>query len=303
MPGLVNELQQAAMNKAIAVSELLRMAKVISAKLQLPEATVWIDLELKGYTDPTIVPQYRLVRMHVRQLNPYHGWQEINIQSGELRDAICNQQVFDSVPVIESPVERIDKEGGTIGRSLSIPVEQFIRKQLPIQLQLQAQTDASAFHAILDGTRTRILEWALDLEQKGVVGEGMTFSEGEQRRAAAAPVASITIGTIENMAGTIGVNYGSQNTTAMQMSHSDFITNVRKFTTATREMLKDGPSEEVNEVRCALDEVDIEINSPEQEEGRIKKALRKVASAAVSLGTFAAQAAIKAEIGKLLSSK
>lgn len=64
MPGLVLELQRAAMDKVTPVGELLRMAKVIAVKLQLPEAMSWIDSELKGYQDPTTAPQYRFVCTH-----------------------------------------------------------------------------------------------------------------------------------------------------------------------------------------------------------------------------------------------
>lgn len=129
MPGLVLELQRAAMDKGTPVSELLRMAKVIAVKLQLPEAMNWIDSELKGYQDPTTTPQYRFVRTHVRALSPAYGWQEVNIHPEDLRDAICNQQIFESAGVIESLLERLDKEGGTIGRGLNTAAETSSEKK------------------------------------------------------------------------------------------------------------------------------------------------------------------------------
>lgn len=113
---------------------------------------------------------------------------------------------------------------------------------MPVQLQLQAQIDASAFQGILDGVRTRVLEWALGLEQRGVVGDGMTFSEGEQKRAQAGAPVNITIGSIGSMAGAIGVNFGDQHVHATQ-SQGDFLSQVRQFTNVTREMIKDVPDD------------------------------------------------------------
>ncbi len=302
MPGLVIELERAAMDKTTPESELLRMAKVIAVKLRLPEAMNWIDAELKGYQDATTLPQYRFVRTHVSARNPYYGWQDVNIQPEDLRDAICNQQLFESVSVIESLLDRLEKEGGTIGHPLNSAADEFIRKQMPVQLPLQAQIDPSAFHAVLSGVRTRVLEWALDLEQRGVVGDGMTFSEGEQQRAQAGTPVNISIGSIGNMAGAIGVHFGDLQVNATQ-NQGDFVSQVRQFSSATREMLKEAPDDEAGDVRAALAEVDEETNQQQPDEGRIKKALRKVAATVVGLGTYAAQAAITAEIGKLLASK
>jgi hypothetical protein len=41
----------------------------------------------------------------------------------------------------------------------------------------------SAVVAILDAVRTRVLDWALELESNGVLGDGMTFSSAERQAA------------------------------------------------------------------------------------------------------------------------
>jgi len=43
--------------------------------------------------------------------------------------------------------------------------------------------DKNVFTDILDQVRTRVLEWALELEQAGIVGEGVSFSPAEKARA------------------------------------------------------------------------------------------------------------------------
>src|SRR5690606_19186900 len=41
----------------------------------------------------------------------------------------------------------------------------------------------SQIHGLLDRVRNTVLEWALSLEERGITGEGMTFSNEEQRQA------------------------------------------------------------------------------------------------------------------------
>jgi len=58
--------------------------------------------------------------------------------------------------------------------------------------RIAAQVDTSKFFSILDGVRDRALDWALELENAGVTGEGMSFTLRE--REAAQSVTNIFIG-------------------------------------------------------------------------------------------------------------
>jgi hypothetical protein len=78
----------------------------------------------------------------------------------------------------------------------------------------------TSFVGILEGVRAKILDWVLALEKKGVLGEGMTFNENVQRRAAprrAAPASSIVNNHhynnsgIANVMGPDGVASGNTN--------------------------------------------------------------------------------------------
>lgn len=55
--------------------ELLRTAKLISAKLRLNDITEWVNLELNGYQDGAAIPPYRCLsggELQVR--NPVRSW-------------------------------------------------------------------------------------------------------------------------------------------------------------------------------------------------------------------------------------
>jgi len=73
MSSLVEELQRDALNSKVRVSDLLRKAKTIAVKLDLPELAAWVEKELGGYngSEP---PAYRFIRGQVKAHDPFSGW-------------------------------------------------------------------------------------------------------------------------------------------------------------------------------------------------------------------------------------
>ena len=67
--------------------------------------------------------------------------------------------------------------------------------------------------SIIDTVRTTILEWALKLEAEGIMGQGMTFSEEEKRKAAVSTEIHIT-----NFQGVLGDVADSIVTQNLQMT-------------------------------------------------------------------------------------
>jgi hypothetical protein len=57
---------------------------------------------------------------------------------------------------------------------------------------------------VLDAVRTAILDWAIEMENAGVHGEGLSFSSTEQQKAQAASTV-FNIGTIGSVTGNLGV--------------------------------------------------------------------------------------------------
>src|SRR5437867_3380698 len=75
MASLVTNLQRDILNSKKSVTEILRTAKLISAKLGLTDISNLIDCELNGYKVGSVAPDYRVVRGGALQLyNPYRGW-------------------------------------------------------------------------------------------------------------------------------------------------------------------------------------------------------------------------------------
>src|SRR5437588_640962 len=75
MPSLVTQLQKDILDSKKSVTEILRTAKVISAKLGLNDISELIEFELNGYNDIAKIPAYReMVGGRLFYFNPLRGW-------------------------------------------------------------------------------------------------------------------------------------------------------------------------------------------------------------------------------------
>ncbi len=75
MASLVTELQRDILNSKKSVTEILRSAKLISAKLGLKDISELIESELTGYNDTAKIPQYREISGGtLYYFNPVRGW-------------------------------------------------------------------------------------------------------------------------------------------------------------------------------------------------------------------------------------
>lgn len=181
MPGLILELQADALDSNVRVSDLLRKALVVSKKLGINEIEQWIQNELNGYPAHEEIPAYRNIRGQVKVFNPYHGWQPLNFGNAKHGEAFSSR-------TIGQPVSELDslKESGR-ERGLHIPFSQEITNSLmrgmSVPLQPSLHVPYTEIIGILDTVRNNLLQWALELEQRGVIGEGMTFSKEEKNAA------------------------------------------------------------------------------------------------------------------------
>jgi hypothetical protein len=84
---------------------------------------------------------------------------------------------------------------------------------------------------ILDSVRTEILNWALKLEEDGILGEGMTFSRDEQQKAATQHSVHYHIGTMTQSQ----IQHGSDNSSATLNVGTIAPEDVQKFVALLKE--------------------------------------------------------------------
>lgn len=204
MPSLITELQRDALDHRVRLSDLLRKAKTIAFKLELPEFEKWVENELNGYP-PGEVPGYRIIHGKVEYLNIVHGWYPITFRDTKTEEAFSKQRVFQCIAELESLSEV------AAGRQLQIPLsneaQQLLMQATGCDEQMAVRIPSTAVVGVLDAVRNALLEWSLKLEKAGVLGEGMSFSD-EERWKAHETGTVFHIGTIGTFTGTMGSGSG-----------------------------------------------------------------------------------------------
>jgi hypothetical protein len=194
MTGLVEEIQRDAIDQNASVASLLRKVKLAAAKLDLPSVETWVEQELNGYTEK--VPDYRLLSGQPMSHDQYFGWRQI----GGYVEQISKRATGMSIAAIEDMLS-----GGSSEDSYHVSYSDEISAKLNKSNQAQAtyalRVPRHAFVAVLDTVRNLVLQWAIDLEKKGVTGSGISFRPEE--KLAAQQTSSIHIGTVNTITGLI----------------------------------------------------------------------------------------------------
>ncbi len=180
--GIVLELQKDCLDDNVFVSRILRKAKVIASKLDLPELRQWIDAELGGYEcSVDELPNHRKGIGNPKFKNPYHGWCPILADGGSLGTAI-------RTVIFKQPVSELEAlAGGDKKASLIMyyhpNIEALLQQQLVTPMECALHFPKSQVTSALDYVRNKMLDWTLELESRGIIGNGHTFGSDEKREA------------------------------------------------------------------------------------------------------------------------
>lgn len=170
------------MDSGSSISNLLRKSYVISKKLKIRDFEKWASQELNGYmSNLENIPDYREVRGSLQFLNPIYGWRPVIIENPELADIVSTNKISQPITEIEYLVESSNDH-------LVIQLPQNIQNQLSNwadgrPTKFQVSFGKSQAQQIIDSVRNIILEWSIQLEEDGILGEGVSFSKEEKREA------------------------------------------------------------------------------------------------------------------------
>jgi hypothetical protein len=288
LPGLVDELQRAATDPNVAIGDLLRKAKLVASKLGQAETALWIDAELSGTFQELPFPEYRRVPVRAMHYHPTHGTFPLVTS-----DARVNEIVNGAVPV-PRPAREIEQfaNGDEDNIFISVPpgAVDALRSLGAAVFDVRLLASRAAFAGILDGIRTRVLDWSLELERNGVHGEGMSFSPDEKSRASSI-VVNMSGG---NFAGVVGESHGIGAHNASQIT-----TQVTDRAQDLAGRLLDEGAKLPEDDRTILG-VAAESVKDASDKSELQKALRFAKSALAKVAGFATKAALEHEIGGLL---
>ncbi|MBQ0688055.1 abortive phage resistance protein [Providencia rettgeri] len=196
----VLKLQEMASSSATDITELLSRAKMISVKLGLDDIAEWLGYELNGYPSYDLLPKYRvLTNLPLRAFNPYVGW--IPYQLGDTYDT--DKELYDILTTvhINNPISMIIefvKEDQMMYSDLPANITHYLQQAGNIDFRIAWSINPAQLINIFSNVRTKILDWALQLERKNILGDGLLFSLDEKREAI-----GMTINNINNFNGNV----------------------------------------------------------------------------------------------------
>lgn len=187
---LVNELQVSA--ECEDVLTVLRKAKRLASKLGVDDINHWLKCERDGYSPGDTLPKYRVVKGHiVYDTNGFlpAGFGMVmdgtfNYPGGIILDHRLPHKMGELVALIMQSQERgyeftVALRDEEICHALRNGMPPFHADQVTFRLKL----NIGQIRAIPEAVKDKILDWALELEQRGVLGKDMSFNEREKELA------------------------------------------------------------------------------------------------------------------------
>lgn len=299
MSGLVLELQRDALNNNIEITTLLRKAFVISKKLGITDVEEWLNQELNGYfICENDLPEYREIHGILKAHNRVRGLIPFHIKDPELSKMLSSRKISQSIGELESLLHT-NNEGSFC---LSFPPD--IRDDLMQGMELAMEPILKVAHnqvyGILDCLRNEILNWALELEAKGVKGEGMTFSNDE-KKVAESVVYKITnnIGSMQNSQ----LQQASDNSTqSFEFSiKNEDIAQFLEMLRASVDSLKLQPDDK-EELKADISTIDNQLSSPKPKKVIIFESLKSVRNIIEGTTGSLVATGLLAQLGAIITS-
>ncbi|RDE06800.1 hypothetical protein DVW87_03700 [Sphingomonas aracearum] len=177
---LVEEIQAGALNRDVPVADLLRRVKLAAAKLKLTETLDWVDSELNGYGgEDKDLPEYRVAAGSLYVTTFHHGTRPA---TGDPHSIAMLSMSFFREPVA-SLEALLTSQPGTITMPINPDLARAIKNH-GHNASYAVHFSKNVLVSIVDTVRNLILDWAINLENEGILGEGVSFTVDEKQKAA-----------------------------------------------------------------------------------------------------------------------
>lgn len=169
---LLRQIQDAAINSSVDLPTLLRMCKVLAARLGSDDFKTWIDRELSGYDRKEDLPEYRVI--NVNSKGHFGGAFGSGLRNAdiplvcvpkELRESLGHSYIFQPVAAMAALVSK--NESGTLQEPWNPDIVAHVGRDIyehMVCMQAWKVIPATAFVAALDTIRTRVLNFVLEIE-------------------------------------------------------------------------------------------------------------------------------------------
>lgn len=298
MTSIVLELQKDALNGQFPLTDLLRKSLLVAKKLGVAEFETWILNELNGYTDGKNVPEYRHAHGSVVVNDPYRGWIPVVFKHPE------KQRHMSSMPFIQAIAELDDlyhsgKGSESLLMSYSPEAQRRFMDSTGALAPPVLDVPRNQLRRVLESARTIVLNWALQLEKDGIVGEGLSFSQSEKETAGRVSY------NINNFYGHVSHSQIQQDTDASTQSltiTNEWITGIKQFTDNLSSKIDSLGLSSIKqlELQAEIATVQAQTKSPVPKSSTIRTSL-EVIQRILEGAAGGAAAQLIWEIGKLLT--
>ena len=269
---------------------------VIAKKLNVAQFAEWIESELYGYKSNSGLPGYRILPASVEALNPYHGWQPVLFQDAKEAATFSESHVLQSI----SQVEDLSRANGSIHHPFEPESTAYLMRGMNVSLPPTRRIAAASMKGVVDAVRTEILQWCLKLENDGIMGEGLTFSQ--QERSMAEQNRYTTHFHIEHMTQSQIQNATSASTQILEASTFtlDSATSVlQQLRTHLDEIGLN--TDDRKRIEADSSSVEMQLTSPQPNRGVIREAFRSIREVLEGTTGSLVASGLLYEIGRLLS--
>ena len=271
MPALVPELVDMASNPTVSTTDLLRRALVVARRLAVPELADWINSEMNGFSHDAPVPGYRVLYGELVAYNDVRG-HDIPCATPDDRTSeyLRRHSEHQSIPVLE----QLLAGNGKIVRHFSASIERQLEESMQFPMRPKLVFSKPQVQGIVEVVRNRILEWALDLEGRGIKGEGMTFTPQEK----------LAVQQIHNHFGDVSgsqIQISSNGSTQTQTNTTGTdIEALKGLVQALGAALVDAKGDTADELRAELATLKAQADSPKPKWEIIKATARSIKAVA-----------------------
>jgi hypothetical protein len=191
---LVLELQTEAQKSNVSINDLLRKAYVVAVKLDVKEFSEWILSEQNGYGNRAFgeIPEYREVKGEIKSWHTSGFYQHVAFDQVEITKMLSQRRINQSISEIEHLLLNAEATGH-LTVSYDAQTMKELRRVLGSDTKPELHIQHSMLKKILDAVQNRILNWSLQLEKDGILGEGMSFTSEELTKASRAESTYVTI--------------------------------------------------------------------------------------------------------------
>ena len=178
MTRLVEELQKDCVNPIYSYANLFQKAYFIAKKLEQNDMIEFLKNEIDGYGHKK-VPSYRYVNVVYKAKNALNQWKPLIIPIDNPLVQYQHISVKQSIAEIESFLSSKEE---TIICPISAELHDAFEDYKPelSSMDICAHCSKHQYKAFLEKGKRLLIDWSIDLEQKGILGEDYKFSKDEK---------------------------------------------------------------------------------------------------------------------------